>query len=71
MTNQRLALQALLRAQLISDYNRYKEQGWAPIYAKENFENCYQRYHNLGQNGVMDGIRSEFLELPTHKPAEE
>lgn len=59
-----LGVQALLRAQLISDWNKYSQQGWAPIYAKENFENCYNQYHNLGANGVMDDIRNKFLALP-------
>lgn len=64
----RLGVQALLRAQLIADWNRYSEKGYAPIYARENFENVYQQYHNLGANGVMDDIRSKFLALPTDKP---
>ncbi|MBQ3490239.1 MAG: hypothetical protein IJA86_06595 [Clostridia bacterium] len=58
-------VQALLRAQMIADYNKYKEMGYAPIYAKENFENCWQQYHALGVNGVMDGLHTEFLNLPT------
>ena len=64
----RLGVQALLRAQLIADWNHYSEKGFAPIYARENFENVYQQYHNLGANGVMDDIRSKFLALPTDKP---
>lgn len=66
----RLGTQALLRAQLITDWNRYSKQGYAPIYARENFENVYQQYHNLGANGVMDDIRSKFLALPD-RPAKE
>lgn len=57
-------VQALLRAQLITDWNHYSAEGFAPIYARENFENCYQQYHNLGANGVMDDIRNKFLALP-------
>lgn len=64
----RLGVQALLRAQLIADWNHYSEKGFAPIYARENFENVYQQYHNLGANGVMDDIRTKFLALPTDKP---
>ena len=58
-------VQALLRAQMIADYNKYRDMGYAPIYAKENFENCWKQYHALGVNGVMDGLHSEFLTLPT------
>ena len=60
----KLGLQALLRAQLISDWNKWSERGHAPIYARENFENCWEQYHNLGANGVMDNIHAKFLELP-------
>lgn len=61
----REGVQALLRAQMINDYNHYVEKGFAPIYARQNFENCYSRYHELGANGVMDDIHSKFVALPT------
>ena len=67
----RLGVQALLRAQMIDDYNRYKDKGYAPIYARENFENLWQQYHNLGVNGVMDDLHIKFLQLPTEPPAKE
>ena len=57
-------VQALLRAQLISEWNYYSEKGYAPIYARENFENVYLQYHSLGANGVMDDLRKKFLDLP-------
>lgn len=61
----KLGVQALLRAQMIADYNKWSEKGFAPIYARQNFENCWQQYHSLGANGVMDDIHIKFLELPT------
>lgn len=64
-------LQALLRAQLIEDYNKWSDKGYAPIYARQNFENCWFQYHALGANGVMDDIHAKFLELPTEVPREE
>jgi hypothetical protein len=64
-------LQALLRAQLINDYNKWHEKGFAPIYARQNFENCWRQYHALGANGVMDNIHELFFELPTEPPIEE
>lgn len=66
----RRGLQALLRAQMISDYNKWEEKGYAPIYARQNFENCWAHYHSLGANGVMDDIHDKFLELPTKPPEE-
>lgn len=60
----KLGVQALLRAQMIHDYNKYSKLGYAPIYARESFENCWKQYHSLGANGVMDDIRYKFLQLP-------
>lgn len=65
-----LGVQALLRDRLISEYNHYTEKGYAPIYARQNFENMWTQYHNLGKNGVMDDIHEKFLELPTEKRKE-
>lgn len=62
-----LGVQALLRDRLIEKYDKYHEKGYAPIYARENFENMWTQYHNLGVNGVMDGLRKKFMELPTEK----
>lgn len=65
-----LGVQALLRAQMITDYNNYVEKGYAPIYARENFENCWKQYESLGGNGVMTDIHKKFMELPTQKKGE-
>lgn len=62
-----MGTQALLRAQMIADYNKWSEAGYAPIYARENFENCWVQYHMLGANGVMDDIHEKFKALPTLK----
>ena len=63
-------IQALLRSQMISDFNKYTEKGYAPIYARESFENCWRQYHSLGVNGVMDDLHRKFLELSTDPPEE-
>lgn len=62
-----LGVQALLRDRMLHSYNKYIDQGYAPIFAKENFENMYQQYHGLGGNGVMTQLHVEFMELPTEK----
>ncbi len=67
----RLGIQALLRSELIRDWNYYSEKGYAPIYARENFENAYRQYHDLGANGVMDDLRQKFLALPDKPQKEE
>lgn len=63
----KLGIQALLRSQMIVEYNKYSEKGYAPVYARENFENCWKQYHSLGANGVMDDLHEKFLELPVKK----
>ena len=64
----KLGVQALLRAQMIHEYNKWEERGYAPIYARENFQNCWKQYHDLGANGVMDDIRDKFMMLPFEPP---
>lgn len=58
------AQQAQLRDALVTNYEKYSAQHGAPIYARENFENCWKWYHALGVNGVMDDIHKKFMELP-------
>ena len=60
-----LGVQALLRAQMIDSYNHWTEKGFAPIYARDNFDNLFKQYESLGANGVMSDIKKKFFELPT------
>ena len=60
-------VQALLRAEMIDNYNHYTEKGFAPLYARENFENLWIQYHALGANGVINDIHAKFMELPIKK----
>lgn len=62
-----MGVQALLRDRLFQSFNHYLDKGYAPLYARENFENMYRQYHVLGANGVMDDIYKKFMELPTDK----
>lgn len=66
----KLGIQALLRNELYKIYEKWYERGYAPLWVRENFENIYQQYHNLGQNGVMDNIHEKFMALPTSKKGE-
>lgn len=60
-----LGVQALLRDRLYQMYFHYMERGSAPIYARENFENMYRKYHDLGANGCMDDYYQKFMNIPT------
>lgn len=57
-------VQALLRDRLIQGYKFYTAQGWADVDDRSNLENIYVQYHALGANGVMDDLRTKFLQLP-------
>ena len=70
MISLKLGVQALLRSEMIDNYNKWSERGYMPIYAKENFESCYTQYHNLGANGVMDSIYEKVMSLPERNPNE-
>lgn len=58
-------VQALLRNRLIYIHDKYCPTGDIPLYIKDDFDNLYQQYHNLGQNGVMDAFHEEVMNLPT------
>ena len=62
-----LGVQALLRDRLLKSYDDYSAKGYAPTYARENFENMWNQYHNLGANGVMDDYHKKFMDLPNKK----
>ena len=69
----KLGVKALLRAEMIAAYNEYHEKlKYAPLYAKQNFQNCWEQYHAIkGPNGVMDDIHEKFMRLPTEPPQKE
>lgn len=64
-----LGIQALLRDRMIRAYNHYTEKGYCPIYARENVEELYHRYHDLGGNGTITGLIDKLRELPTEEEA--
>ena len=57
------AQQAQMRSQLLSQYHLYMNDGWISEEHMEDWENQYQAYHSLGENGVLDARREELLKL--------
>lgn len=57
-------VQSLLRESIVTNYNRYHDKGYCPIYAKESIKKVYQSYHNLGGNDVATGLYKQLLEMP-------
>jgi hypothetical protein len=63
-------IQALLKNDLKVRYDYWLDQEYAPEDAREDLEAEYRIYHSLGKNGVMDGRRARFLNLPLDPPEE-
>ena len=61
-------VQAILRRDMLTEYKEAKKKRYSTLEEKENFNNMYNAYHNLGENGVMDKVHEEYLEMPSDKP---
>lgn len=57
-------VESLLRNSIVSDYNKYLDKGFCPIYAKESIKKVYQAYHNLGGNDVATELYAKLLKMP-------
>ena len=60
-------VQSLLRESIVTNYNRYTERGYCPIYAKESMKKVYKAYHNLGGNDVATELYNKVLKMPEVK----
>ena len=60
-------VQSLLRESIVTNYNRYTDKGFCPIYAKESIKKVYKAYHDLGGNDVATECYKRLLEMPTEK----
>ena len=58
-------VQALLRNELIRRYREYEIKGELSILDKENIEEMFTQYENLGGNGTVKQLMTELLQLPT------
>ena len=59
------AQQAQMRSQLLEQYHRYIKDGYISEEHMEDWENQYQAYHSLGENGVLDSRRETLMKLPS------
>ena len=57
-------VQSLLRESIVSNYNKYSDKGFCPIYAKESIKKVYSAYHNLGGNDVATQLYQKILAMP-------
>lgn len=56
---------ALLRSEIIKNYEKYMAKKWIPIYAMDNVLELYNAYHALGGNGTMTKLVKELDALPS------
>lgn len=61
----KLGVQAMLRSQIVSAYEKYNDLGYCPIYARENINELANQYFNLGGNGVVHNLLDKLNDLPT------
>lgn len=59
--------QAGLRHDLSMMADEWLTKGYCPRNVKDDFDNIYTQYHQLGRNGVMDNIYQSILALPEMK----
>ena len=57
-------VQCLLRAEIISQHEKWEKRGYCPIYAKEALSREYNAYHKLGGNDVATSLYDETMRLP-------
>ena len=59
------AQQAQMRSQLLEQYHNYIKDGYISEEHMEDWENQYQAYHSLGENGILDSRRETLVKLPS------
>lgn len=57
-------VQCLLRAEIISQHEKWERREYCPIYAKEALTRAYKAYHKLGGNDVATSLYEEAMHLP-------
>lgn len=64
-------VRAMLRIEIIEKYNRYKEKGYFPIYARDNIRDLYKVYKSLGGNGTVDDLMEKLSRMETDEQKKE
>lgn len=67
----RNGLQCLLRAEIIRQNEKWTENKYCPIYAKQALAIAYQAYHALKGNDVATALYEETMALPEHPERKE
>ena len=60
------AQQKQMRRELTMDYHKYMDAGMIDDDDLDMWEQSYQAYHALGENGIMDSRRKDLIHLNAH-----
>lgn len=60
------AQQKQMRRELTQDYHKYMEAKHIDDDDLDMWEQSYQAYHALGENGIMDSRREDLIHLNSH-----
>lgn len=60
-----LGVQALLRNEIIRRYREFESKGEISILDKENLEEMFEQYKNLGGNGTVKKMMDDLINLKT------
>ena len=61
-------LQKDLYVDLTNIYNAHRKKQFASLEEKRDYDALYRSYHNLGQNGVADGMHDYVMHMNELKP---
>ena len=63
-------VKSLLRDNIVTNYNKYSNKGYCPIYAKENIEETFKAYEKLGGNHTAKSLYEKLIKLPEDETKE-
>lgn len=66
----KMGVQAILREMIVSNYNKYQDKGYMPIYARESVKKIFEAYTDLGGNDVAHDLYEKMRHWDTDPDAE-
>lgn len=60
-------MRSLLKYSIKNEYQRCSDQGFCSIADRENLEDMYDAYKQLGGNGTITGLMEKLRKMPTEE----
>lgn len=60
-----MGMRSMLRAEIISEHDRWMRKGYCPVEARDNLARLFASYTQLHGNGVGKTLFEEIMDLPT------